>query len=58
VFVEATQKNITLFASSGDFGSRQTTCGGSVLVQAVSIPASDPLVTAVGGTDCMPPAIA
>ena len=51
VFVEATQKNITLFASAGDFGSGQTTCDGSVLVQAVSLPASDPLVTAVGGTE-------
>ena len=51
VFMEATQKNITLFASAGDFGSGQPTCDLSALVQAVSIPASDPLVTAVGGTE-------
>src|SRR5215469_2537456 len=50
VFAEATQKGMTLFASAGDFGSGQPTCDGSALVQAVSSPASDPLVTAVGGT--------
>jgi subtilase family serine protease len=51
IFVEATQKNITLFASSGDFGSAQIACDGLSAVQAVSTPASDPLVTAVGGTE-------
>jgi len=52
VFAEATQKNITLFASAGDSGSGQLACGnGSVLVQAVSLPASNPLVSAVGGTE-------
>jgi subtilase family serine protease len=51
VFVNATQKGITLLASSGDFGSGQPTCDGSALVQAVSSPAVDPLVTAVGGTE-------
>jgi subtilase family serine protease len=51
VFVEATQKGITLFASSGDLGSALRSCDGLSLVQAVSSPASDPLVTAVGGTE-------
>lgn len=51
MFAEATTKNITIFASAGDFGSTQPTCDNSALVQAVSSPASDPLVTAVGGTE-------
>jgi len=51
VFAEATQKNITLFASSGDEGAAQPTCDGSSYVKAASSPASDPLVTAVGGTE-------
>jgi subtilase family serine protease len=51
VFVDATLKNITLFASSGDDGAAQPTCDGSSVSKAVSSPASDPLVTAVGGTE-------
>jgi subtilase family serine protease len=51
VYAQATLKGITIFASSGDSGAAQATCDGSALVQAVSIPASDPLVTAVGGTE-------
>jgi len=51
VFAEATLKGITLFASTGDEGAGQPTCDGSALVKAVSIPASNPLVTAVGGTE-------
>lgn len=51
VFAEATQKHITLFASSGDDGAAQPTCDGSSWVRAASSPASDPLVTAVGGTE-------
>ncbi len=51
LFAEATRKNITIFASSGDFGAAQISCDGTTLVQAVSNPASDPLVTAVGGTE-------
>lgn len=50
-FTNATQKNITLFASAGDFGSAQVSCDGTKFVQAVSSPASDQLVTAVGGTE-------
>jgi subtilase family serine protease len=51
VFADATLKNITIFASSGDDGAAQPTCDGSSLVKAVSSPAVDPLVTAVGGTE-------
>lgn len=51
LFAEATQKNITLFASSGDQGASQQTCDGLSWVKAASSPASDPLVTAVGGTE-------
>ena len=51
VFAEATLKRMTLFASAGDFGSAQPTCDLSSLVFAASSPATDPLVTAVGGTE-------
>ena len=51
VFVAATQKNITLFASSGDEGAAQPTCDGNSWIKAASHPASDPLVTGVGGTE-------
>ncbi|PYK13069.1 MAG: hypothetical protein DME65_02755 [Verrucomicrobia bacterium] len=51
VFRTATQNNITLFASSGDQGAAQPTCDGNSWVKAASHPASDPLVTGVGGTE-------
>ena len=51
VFVAATQKHITLFASSGDQGAALPTCDGNSWSKAVSSPASDPLVTGVGGTE-------
>ncbi len=51
LFAEATANNVTLFASSGDFGSAQLTCDGQSFTQAVSTPADEPLVTSVGGTD-------
>jgi subtilase family serine protease len=51
IFADATKKNITIFASSGDEGAAQPTCDGSSFVLAASAPASDPLVTAVGGTE-------
>lgn len=50
VFQEATNKHITLLASSGDQGAAQPTCDGTSWTLAVSSPASDPLVTGVGGT--------
>ena len=51
LFVKATLKHITLIASSGDDGAAQGTCDGTSFVRAASSPASDPLVTAVGGTE-------
>ena len=51
VFVKATQKGITLFASSGDQGAAQPTCDGNSWMKSASHPASDPLVTGVGGTE-------
>jgi subtilase family serine protease len=51
VYAEATQKNITIFASSGDQGASQQTCDGNSWVRAASFPASHPLVTGVGGTE-------
>ena len=50
VFQEATSKHITLLASSGDSGAAQLTCDGTGWIRAASSPASDPLVTGVGGT--------
>ena len=50
VFQAATEKGITLFAASGDQGAAQPTCNGSSYFLSASTPASDPLVTAVGGT--------
>jgi subtilase family serine protease len=50
-FVHATQKGITLFASSGDQGAVQPSCDGNSWIKATSSPASDPLVTSVGGTE-------
>ncbi len=50
LFLEAAKKGITVLASTGDQGAAQLSCDGSNYVQAVSSPAIDPLVTAVGGT--------
>ncbi len=50
LFQEATRKGITLLASAGDSGAAELTCDGTAEVLAASSPASDPLVTAVGGT--------
>ena len=50
LFQRATAKGITLFASSGDQGSALPDCDGDRFRKAVSSPATDPLVTAVGGT--------
>jgi subtilase family serine protease len=50
IFGAAGRKGMTLFASSGDTGAAQPTCDNSALVLSASTPASDPQVTAVGGT--------
>lgn len=49
-FVTAENENISVFASAGDTGAAQVNCDGTAYVLAASTPASDPLVTAVGGT--------
>jgi subtilase family serine protease len=50
VFQEAASKGMSVFASSGDSGASQFNCAGSGAILSASSPASDPLVTAVGGT--------
>lgn len=50
-FVNATKKGITLFASSGDQGAAQPSCDVLSWIKSTSSPASDPLVTSVGGTE-------
>jgi subtilase family serine protease len=49
-FKRATAKGTSLFASSGDFGSTQPDCTTDGLRFGVGYPASDPLVSGVGGT--------
>lgn len=49
-FAKAVAEGITVFASSGDAGAAQPTCNGNSYFQSASSPASDPLVTSVGGT--------
>lgn len=51
VFREAVKRGITLLAATGDLGSVQPTCDNASYQKAVSFPADDPLVTAVGGTE-------
>lgn len=50
LFGEAKDKGITVFASSGDSGASQFNCDGTAAILSASTPASDPLVTGVGGT--------
>jgi subtilase family serine protease len=50
MFAEAQSKGMTVFASSGDSGAAQFDCAGENAILAASSPASDPLVTGVGGT--------
>ena len=50
VFGRLAKENITLFASSGDQGAALPSCDGNSYIKAASTPATDPLVTAVGGT--------
>jgi subtilase family serine protease len=50
MFQQAVAAGITPIASSGDSGAAQFTCDGTAATLAASSPASDPLVTGVGGT--------
>ena len=49
-FQAAQTENMSVFASAGDQGSAVYNCAGTALVKGVNMPASDPLVTSVGGT--------
>jgi subtilase family serine protease len=51
LFQQLANENITLLASSGDQGAGLPTCDGNGYFKAASTPATDPNVTAVGGTD-------
>jgi subtilase family serine protease len=51
MYADAARKGMTVFASAGDEGAANLTCDGNSWVKAVSSPASDPLVTGVGGTE-------
>jgi len=50
LFQKATEQGITLLASSGDSGAAQPNCDNTSYLLSPGTPASDPLVTAVGGT--------
>jgi subtilase family serine protease len=50
LYQKAAAEGITVFASSADQGAALPTCDGTSFFKAVSTPASDPLVTGVGGT--------
>ncbi len=49
-FELAEQNDMTVFASAGDEGAAQQNCAGTGFIKSVGTPASDPLVTSVGGT--------
>jgi subtilase family serine protease len=49
-FEDATRKNITLLAAAGDNGAAEPSCDNTSYQLAVALPAVDPLITAVGGT--------
>jgi subtilase family serine protease len=50
LFDRMTAQGITLLASSGDQGAALPSCDGNSYIKAASTPATDPNVTAVGGT--------
>lgn len=50
ILSRAAQQRITVVAATGDTGSAQYACNHASFQQAISFPADDPLITAVGGT--------
>ena len=50
LFVQAAAERMSVFASAGDSGSSQPACNGNGFFKSAGTPASDPLVTGVGGT--------
>jgi subtilase family serine protease len=53
VFARAADKDITLIASSGDWGAAEFSCTFDGFFKSASSPATDPLVTGVGGTQLL-----
>jgi subtilase family serine protease len=51
LFNKANAQGMSLFAAAGDYGAAQPTCDFSSVEKSAGIPASDPDVTGVGGTD-------
>ena len=49
-FEAAYEEHMTVFASAGDDGAALLNCSGTGYILSASTPASDPLVTGVGGT--------
>jgi subtilase family serine protease len=49
-FQQAQAEDMSVFASAGDSGAATVNCAGTAYVKGVNMPASDPLVTSVGGT--------
>jgi len=49
-FVAAATNKISVFASAGDDGAALPACSGNGYIKSASTPATDPLVTSVGGT--------
>lgn len=49
-FREAEANGTSVFAAAGDLGAAMPTCAGTSDFKSVGLPASDPLVTGVGGT--------
>ena len=50
LFTQAEAHGMTVFAASGDNGAAQPSCSGATYIRSASLPAADPLVTAVGAT--------
>lgn len=50
LFAQAAAQGMTAFAASGDSGAAQPSCDGATYLRSASLPAADPLVTAVGAT--------
>jgi len=49
-FEAALKEHMSVFASAGDDGAALPNCAGTAYIKSVGTPASDPLVTGVGGT--------
>lgn len=50
LFAKAVSEGYTLLAGTGDSGAAQFNCDGTGAIESASTPASDPAVTAIGGT--------